>query len=195
MKRLFIFAILLTSSCGLFAQLDRGNFRIGGTAAGFSTGKQGKSIQKRDLYIGPTVAYFVIDRLSIGLTVPFSANKSTFPTATSKSWSYSIGPEVRYYFPFNDWAVFPMVSYSAGKTQSKTLIDGNEPSESKSIGREFKTGTGITYFINSSVAIEAILSYTNSFYGSSSYNTDENRNRFFNMNFGLQIYLPGKTKE
>ena len=70
MKRLFILSLLITSSYGLLAQLDQGNFRIGGTA-GFSMGEQGNSIKKRDLYISPTVAYFLIDRLSIGLSVPF----------------------------------------------------------------------------------------------------------------------------
>lgn len=173
------------------AQIQKGSFRIGGTAS-YSNFTYENDYAFNQLTISPSVAYFVIDRLSLGMTVPISFSSGSSSSYNYSTSSYRIGPDVRYYFPFGDWAIFPELSYSFGKTVSDSdFQDGmGDPLSSRSEVkyRSFTPGFGITYFINRNVGIEGITRYT--------FNNESVVNPFsmvedkvLTFSIGFQIYL------
>lgn len=198
MKTLKLFTLValcvLATSPLTKAQIQKGSFRVGGGAA-YSQAVMNDDRSYASISFSPSVSYFPIDNLSVGLAFPLSSSGGTSGTAEYSNFQYSIGPQVRYYFPFSKWAFFPEVVYSFGKTVSENSgFSTGDPvlyrNESKFSA--FRIGAGITYFITSNVGIEGILFYQN--------NEQEATNPFaivsyeksVNVNLGFQIYLNRK---
>ncbi|HEY5751488.1 MAG TPA: outer membrane beta-barrel protein [Chryseolinea sp.] len=194
---LFYTCLMTIASHG---QTDKGSFLLGGSI-GFTHnstttyGTSGASIDSKSFMIDvqPSVSYFIIDRLAVGLTTPYSYSKiksksyQTELTATTKT--YSVGPLVRYYFPLgSEWAIFPEVSYNYGWAWNDGLTDKS---------RTFQGGVGLVYFLNQSVGVEG-----KAFYQNQHTTYDENSNAYratssdepdFNFSVGVQIYFARKA--
>ncbi|HEY5751484.1 MAG TPA: outer membrane beta-barrel protein [Chryseolinea sp.] len=195
------------------AQTKKGSFLLGGSL-GFSSDKD-KSKFSNSTYnyesksttfsIRPSISYFVIDQLSVGIVTPFSYTKTKVDDQQATTTTYSIGPVVRYYFPLGDqWAVFPEVAYSYGWMWSKSPYfiptTGNiEDLQVNGTTRIFQGGVGLVYFLNPSIGIEGKVYYQSS---QDSYDRGErigiiqtgNDLTSFNFSVGLQIYFARNTK-
>lgn len=174
-----------------FSQTEKGNFLVGGSLS-FTNSKNG-DLTFNSLSLNPTISYFFIENLAVGVITPYTYSNNSFGGITTNSNSYSIGPTVRYYFPLNEhWAIFPEVDYSAGWQKSHD----NTASTSSTNIHLFRGGAGATYFINKNVGIEGFLYYQDSRTDYTYYNSAMPSNNFtstkvtsINFRIGLQIYL------
>lgn len=180
------------------AQTQQGSFRVGGNA-NYSNVKLGDDNQVRYLSLYPSLAYFPVTNLSVGLAINTTFSSGDNSTSTTKSTDYSIGPELRYYFPFGKWALFPEVAYSFGKSISKvkgTNIIGGDPilydNETKSTYSSFRGGVGLTYFVNPNIGVEGILFYQNYTHPDVSPYSGPSKSKSINFSVGFQIYLNKK---
>jgi predicted heme/steroid binding protein len=195
------------------AQTTKGSFLLGGSL-GFSSDKDkvkyssstfNYESKSTTFSFRPSISYFVIDHLSVGVITPLSYTKIKVEDQQSTTTSYSIGPLVRYYFPLGDqWAVFPEVAYTYGWmwTKSPYFIPTSGSIENLKVNGTthiFQGGVGLVYFLNPSIGIEGKVYYQSS---TDSYDRGERTGTIqtgsdlssFNFNVGLQIYFARNTK-
>jgi hypothetical protein len=193
--------LYLTMACALLtgiaanAQIQKGSFRVGGTAR-YSHSKSDNDQTFDQLSFSPSIAYFPVKHFSVGVTLPLALSEGKGQTYTYSSTSYRLGPELRYYFPFANWAIFPEVAMTFGKTVTKNdYRDGNgDPVLSKYEVkfRSFAPGFGVTCFLNRNVAIEGIMRYTNNSETATSPFSPAFDRKELSFNVGFQIYLHAK---
>lgn len=194
LRLLFIFLFIAVTQ-NLFAQIEQGSFRVGGGAT-YSNSKTGGDTRYKQLSLRPSVAYFPFKQFSVGLTNTTSFVSGEFANGTYSSTDYSFGPELRYYFPFGRWAIFPEIVYSFGKSVSENTGSDfmGDPIIYKyeSSYTAFRCGAGLTYFINPNVGIEGILFYQNA--GQSALSPFGSSGDLEGINFsvGFQVYLNRK---
>jgi hypothetical protein len=195
------------------AQTAKGSFLLGGSL-GFSSNKDKYNYssstfnyesKSTSFSVRPSISYFVIDQLAVGVITPFSYTKIKSDDLQSTTTTYSIGPIVRYYFPLGDqWAVFPEVAYSYGWSWSKSPyyipttgdIEELQVNGTTSI---LQTGVGLVYFLNPSIGIEGKVYYQS---WNDSYERGErtgtiltsNDQSSINFSVGLQVYFARNTK-
>lgn len=183
-----------------FGQTDKGSFLLGGSI-GFArnntttyiTNSGSTETKSFTIDAQPSVSYFIIDRLAVGLITPYSYSKKKSAYAGSE-WastdkSYSVGPAVRYYFPLgSEWAIFPEASYSYGWTWNNDLTNKT---------RVFQGGVGLVYFLNQSVGVEGRAFYRNAHTNyedvSGAYRARSSDEPTFNFGLGVQIYFARKA--
>lgn len=114
--------------------------------------------------VGPSVGYFVSDKIALGISGTYSTIKSegiTYPSV-NKTKSYSAGVFGRYYFtPANKFSFFGnlRVSYNHNK------LDSNQVTERTGSGFGVQAGPGINYFISPRFSLQTSLGFLS--YGSS----------------------------
>lgn len=180
-----------------FGQLTEGNWLFGGSGYLQSNTRDyivGQNIVKykdNDVAISPSVGYFIINKLAIGVKPSFSWSKSDYVRTISgnvgggqenNSWFY-IGPFGRYYFLQKDniYNIVVDASYSYGMRSDF----------GKNVGRSnsFKFMTGPVLYFNSSVGIELLIGYSSTkqkFYDNLKFS---NNYRGFLTTIGFQIHL------
>ncbi|AYB29483.1 hypothetical protein [Chryseolinea soli] len=212
---------LLLYSCFIaiagYGQTDKGSFLLGGSIgftrnANTTYGTSNSNIISESKWFSiaaqPSVSYFIIDRLTVGLITPYSyaktnskSNLSTEMISTTKT--YSVGPTVRYYFLLgSQWAIFPEVSYSYGWTWDKypNIISQNPYSvvytKSTEKMSSFQGGVGLVYFLTQSVGIEGRAFYQTQHtrYEEESYGIKSIDEPSFNFGLGVQIYFAKNKK-
>ena len=186
MKKSVLFLSIFISLNG-FSQIQKpiskGNFIIdGGASFGYSksTSEVGNTISKNSTYIinlFPTFAYFVVDNLAIGLSVPFNYGGSK----NSKSYAFGLGPIVKYYLSKG-----PFFKMSLFFSNSKSI--GNDVVSAKIL--EFEPGIGFAFFINPKVSIEPSLNYSFAHYKSgvstSNYSVKDNN---IKLQLGITVFI------
>ncbi|GHN03057.1 hypothetical protein WSM22_45460 [Cytophagales bacterium WSM2-2] len=187
-----------------YAQIEKGTFRLGGTMGftsstssySYSTPAFSQPDNKSSTFsFNPNVSYFFAKQLSIGLSLPYTVGKSTISGVDTKYNSYSVGPVIRYYFPFNKVAVFPEAQYTFGQQSTKgqmysptTGTYSDQTINSKL--NMFRLGVGVTYFLNSSIGVEGLLYYQKSQNDYDNNSSLPNTNTsIVGFNFGFQIYF------
>ncbi|WP_400078594.1 outer membrane protein [Winogradskyella sp. R77965] len=180
-KTIVLFVTLtLMFSIG-YSQTEKGNLIIGGSSdLSFSSSKssvkpnnenQGDDTVLR-LSFGPSLGYFIIDKLAIGLQVPvsFSKRKSessngfeTYPFEI-KSTSVSAITFIRYYFSESNIKPFLQGNVGFGINNSDSfLVDfetGNtEYGKIKSNTFSYGFNGGVAFFINSNISIDLGINY------------------------------------
>ncbi|MDJ1501129.1 outer membrane beta-barrel protein [Xanthocytophaga agilis] len=184
MKKIFILSIAVFSFFVFIteksvAQTDKGNFMVGSSIANLNFDEDYSSIA-----LSPTVGYFVIDNLVVGLTpsIGYTSSKAVIPGDTYKTTTLGIGPFARYYF--GSGSVKPLVhaDYSYLHMKNRNNISGNEWQSTSSYSN-VKLGAGVAYFINNYVSVDGIVSYNRIFLGSG------NDVGSVKISFGFQIFL------
>ncbi|WP_256013276.1 porin family protein [Desertivirga xinjiangensis] len=182
MKKLF-FTILLTGMTflGATAQIQQGNVMIGTNISNLNFGLDDPNAFTFNL--NPKAAWFIQDGLAIGGDINFGL--STAKDAGSDI-TYGIGLLGRYYGMRGADLV---VNNSRFFGEATVGISGYNPSTGGSTnGLGFSFGPGFSYFVTSTIGLEALLKYNGTVgFGSSPYAHQ------LVLGVGFQIYLPGRS--
>jgi len=177
MKKVLFAAFLLVSSNAIFAQINQGNWMVGGNV-NFTHSKIGDA-KSNHFNISPDAGYFFIDQLAAGLRLNYGSDKVKGADDASTDWTVS--PFVRYYFlPSGQMVnIFVDGSYGFGKTGDKDKVSYNQ--------FEFMAGPAV--FLSPNVALEFALFYRSK--GGDAYKTltSDDRLNQFGVNIGFQIHL------
>jgi hypothetical protein len=186
MKKVLFAAFLLVSSNAIFAQINKGQWLVGGTA-NFNHSSTGDNKQT-DISIAPDAGYFFINQLAAGLRPEFGYEKTKYKSGTAtisgSSTNFTVAPFVRYYFmPSGEQVnIFADASYGFGSSKVK---GGSSVSENY---YQIKAGPAI--FLTPNTALEIAVYYRS--YGGDAYPDDRNNN--FGLSAGFQIHLGGGKK-
>ncbi|MEG0915990.1 MAG: OmpW family outer membrane protein [Myroides sp.] len=148
----------------------KGNWIIGGsTNLGFNSNKATQKSgdysvdgQKTTTFnVTPTVGYFVIDNLAVGLNLGYEVQKQDASydfnqTAKVTNTVFSVIPSVTYFIEADSKA-FPYISAGAGYAAIKTKVASTETQNDNFFVWGGKAG--LAYFITPSIAIDLGLNY------------------------------------
>lgn len=148
----------------------KGNWIIGGsTNLGFNSNKATQKSgdysvdgQKTTTFnVTPTVGYFVIDNLAVGLNLGYEVQKQDASydfnqTAKLTNTVFSVIPSVTYFIEADSKA-FPYISAGAGYAAIKTKVASTETQNDNYFVWGGKAG--LAYFITPSIAIDLGLNY------------------------------------
>jgi hypothetical protein len=182
MKKVFIVASLILSSHFIFAQVNKGQWLVGGNA-NFESGKFGDldGSKYTSFTFSPNAGYFFINNLAGGMRLSLQSTK--FKSEENASSSFLFAPFARYYFlpATNKVNVFGDASYGFG-----SMKDG----ESESFN-QFAIAAGPAVFLSPNTALEFTLQYASA--GGDAYGGDDRLNKF-GFNVGFQVHLGNASK-
>lgn len=178
MKKVLFAALMTIAVQGVFAQVNKGQWLVGG-GAGFDSHKHGDS-KATEITFSPNAGYFFIDKFAGGLRFDITSVK---PKGSDASSSLLIAPFVRYYFleAAQKVNIFADASYGFGSLKS-----GGE-SESQN---GFAITAGPAVFLTPNTALEFALQYrslSGDAYGDDNFNS-------FGVKVGFQIHLGSAKK-
>ena len=178
---LFGFAFLATTLT-THAQTTKDWYFIGGNISNINLEFQ-KDNTTFGLDVTPRVAWFIKDNMAVGAEALIGLNTGDGFT----TFSYGIGPIVRYYF--SDRAVEAIkksrwfLDGNVGFQGRNTTSSGSDDVSTNGLGIGF--GPGLAYFLNQNIALEVLPKYNLTVgFGNSA------TNHALNLSVGLQIYLP-----
>ncbi|HEY9006090.1 MAG TPA: porin family protein [Ohtaekwangia sp.] len=173
----------------VYAQTSQGSLMFGG-GIGYTSQRQETSGEDRkysQVEFSPSVGYFVIDNLSVGLDLSLSSSKTDDGFGgDDKVKTFLAGPFVRYYkFTSNDkFAFFGQAGFQFGTT--KTEPDG--ANETKSGTFNFYISPGFSYFFNEHWAMDLQLQGIE--YTSYDPNKDAKNDKRSTFTFGVNSLNP-----
>jgi hypothetical protein len=178
---LVILSLLLTQKSN--AQLEKGNVLVGADLANFNIGLEKDA--GFSLSLSPKAAWFIKDNVAFGAYVKlgFSKDNSNGPTNTT----YGVGPLARYYVNKPD---MNPLKHGRWFGEANAGIEGRNQSKGggSTNGLGIGFGPGYAYFITKNIGFETLFKW-NPLIGFG----DEGFQSNFTLNFGFQIYLPGKA--
>lgn len=181
MKKVLFAALMTIAVQGVFAQVNKGQWLVGGNA-GFTSSKQGDGDANKWTHfnLSPNAGYFFIDKLAGGLRVNFTSTKNK--AADKASTNLWIGPFARYYFlPAADKVnILADAGYAFGSAGA-----GDKSSQN---GYSISAGPAI--FLSPNTALEFTLNYQ-----SFKYEGESDRENNFGVNIGFQVHLGGGAKK
>jgi len=169
MKHLFVTCLFLFS-ISVFSQddsdaspTDKGSFLVNG-AFNFNTSKLDarfvEDASTLNFSLSPRAAYFVIDRLAVGLDASFMYSKEDFTYLDGENLGFkttilTAGPFVRYYLKNGLFAEANIGFGIQNSERENEFVTGD--AEADFFSYEF--GVGYAIFFNNSVSLEPFLSY------------------------------------
>lgn len=186
-------ALLFLLLCfnGAHAQVERGNFIVGGRGGIYIRNPDSHSsfpISHFQLDTEFCVQSFVTKRTSLGITTDFFYSNYESFFLTSQLRNFSLGPIIRHYVVLNRWAFFPELSFKFGRSKL-TYAQPNEIIDKAKL-MKVQAGIGLVYFITETVGLEMLFSRN-----FEQYNQSARKNiNYNNLNFGLMVYLRDKSK-
>jgi hypothetical protein len=181
MKKVFVLLSMVLLIQTSFAQVNKGQWLVGGSTTFTSTSQGDYSNTNFDF--SPNVGYFFMNNFAGGLRLGFMSDKDKGDDATS---SFNIAPFLRYYFlPAEKKVnVFGDASYGFGSYNS-----GGGEGDSKMNSSNFSIAAGPAIFLTPHTALEFALSYN-----SMKFEDVADRYNTIGFNVGFQIHL-GKAKK
>lgn len=208
--------LLLTGAVALFglsnAQMTKGDWVISGnTGLGFNAqsstvkanGQSQDGPKISSFSITPSVGYFVIDGLAVGIDLGFNSetNKSNGDKITQTR--FSVMPTATYYFNTGS-KFFPFVGAGIGYATSKTkyslqgtIIDPILFSGSaKEDGLTWKAKAGVTYMATPSLGVNVGLGFDQYYTKNTVLNTEIKTTRNnFGVNVGFSYFIKAKAQK
>lgn len=177
MKKVLFAAFLTVAAQGVFAQVNKGQWLVGGNA-GFESSKQGEA-KSTDITFSPKAGYFFASKFAGGLRVDI---ESTKPKGGDASSMVLVAPFLRYYFlpAAEKLNIFADASYGFGSIKQD---------ESNGVN-QFAISAGPAVFLTPNTALEFALQYRS--LGGDAIGDD--RRGTFGVNIGFQIHLGGGSK-
>tara|TARA_B110000114_G_C14915259_1_gene326227 strand:- start:108 stop:707 length:600 start_codon:yes stop_codon:yes gene_type:complete len=199
MKKLLFMSIMILANFYAFAQkeesktnpTEKGHFIVDGSIF-FSTNnskfEQDGFNTKNNAFgfgISPKAAYFIANRLALGLETSFNYADNEFTNTdgektSSNSTAISVGPFFRYYLMNG---IFGQASLGFGTSNSES-----NSYENKSDFFRYQLGVGYAIFLNQHISLEPIISYQYS-KNTNDQSTFETTNNGFTLGAGFTIYL------
>lgn len=198
MKKVFLLAITFVFTNVILAQTEQGKFVLSGaTGLQFISsnveyeydGQSQGDVTQSSFSIMPSIGYFVMDNLAVGLSANFSST-----TLKDEGDKYTVSstmllPTAIYYFPV-EGQFKPLLQVGAGlmSTKEKYSYDGGSD-EDKMSGLALNFGGGAAYFINDYVSLNFGLSYTMANLKDSDDSDWVQKQGNFAANIGFSVFL------
>lgn len=179
MKKVFLALGLLVSSHAMFAQINKGQWLVGGNIS-YDAEKQG-DYKVHTFEFNPNAGYFFINNFAGGLRLGYTSEKVK---GGGDAYTYfGAAPFLRYYFlpAAQKVNVFADGSYGFAK----------QGSSDKKSGNMYSIMAGPAVFLSPNTALEFAL-YYKSYGGDAFENAAGDRDNHFGVNIGFQIHLGGK---
>ncbi|WP_346985514.1 OmpW family outer membrane protein [Chryseobacterium sp. POE27] len=205
--------LLLAGAVALFglsnAQMTKGDWVISGdTGVGFNNvtttvkvGDQSVDGPKVNTFsVSPSVGYFVIDRLAVGIELGYINATTKYEGLKSKTSSFSVMPTATYYFT-NSSKLVPFlgagIGYASVKNSGETNFMGMIASnETTTDGLAWKVKGGVTYMATQSLGLNLGVSYDQFSNKETIMNTDVKTNvKTFGVNVGFSYFIKGKAQK
>lgn len=213
--------LLLAGAIALFglsnAQMTKGDWVISGnTGMGFNNttttvkvgGKSTDGPKVNTFSITPSVGYFVIDKLAVGLDLGYVNTTTKYQGLKSTNSTFSVMPTATYYFA-NSSKFVPFLGAGIGYASNKTKYsfykdinnEGLDPllmqdTETTTDGLAWKVKGGVTYMATSSLGINLGISYDQFSNKETVMNTDIKTNiKTFGVNVGFSYFIKGKAQK
>ena len=180
MKKVFLSFILSFIVFTANAQLSKDDVTLGASIANFNF-QFNKYI---DVKLTPSALWFIENNFALGGYTKFGVHHTNGNSGSI--FEYGIGPMARYYVLNNNTDIlknfFLFTELNMGfDGQNNTVLNNNTN------GLGFGFGPGLSYFVTSSIGLEAKLKYDGLIgFGSNTYSNG------LNLNIGFQIYLPSQ---
>ena len=210
-KPVVLIAFLLSAGTLLGQFTAQGNFMMGSTL-GFSAANStitqdygtGDVAKENPTYtqfsIAPSVGYFLIDNLALGIGLDYTFNQVKNPNqATNKDSDLLFGPFARYYVPMtDDMSFFLEANFGFGNSSDDQDVGGVPQNISTNIFA-IGVGPGFTIFSSEAVGIETLVKYN---YARSDFDTNiggvraktMTRTNQFDFSVGFRFYFTAITK-
>lgn len=205
--------------CGLSnAQMTKGDWVISGnTGMGFNNttatvkvgGNSVDGPKENSFSIVPSVGYFIIDKLAVGIDLGYVNTTTKFQGAKNTSSTFSVMPTATYYFT-NSSKFVPFlgagIGYASNKTKysfynSNINTEGVDPllrqdTETTTDGLAWKVKGGVTYMATQSLGVNLGISYDQFSNKETVMNTEVKTNiKTFGVNVGFSYFIKGKGQK
>jgi outer membrane protein len=208
--------LLLAGAVALFglsnAQMTKGDWVISGnTGVGFNSvdtktkvsGQTYNGAKVSTFSVTPSIGYFVIDGLAVGIDLGFSSTTTKQEGDKVKISSFAIMPTATYYFQTGSKFV-PFLGAGIGYSTNKLYYSfDNEivdpllfQSETKTDGLAWKVKGGVTYMATQSLGINVGIGF-DQFRNKETYSgidAKTTRNNF-GVNLGFSYFMKGKNQK
>jgi len=161
-----------------YSQTEKGSMLLGGTF-NLSNSSIGDD-NVLNVGLSPDIGFFVIDKLSVGGSLGLSL-QSTESTTQS---TFSIVPELRYYFPPLTETISLFATGGVGYITTRTNFDIGSVANETDSGYRTNLGVGLAFFLTENVALEGIFGH-----GFLKFGDDTNGVSNLGLNGGVQVYL------
>ncbi|WP_185288619.1 outer membrane protein [Chryseobacterium lactis] len=217
MKKLLLMGAV--ALCGLSnAQMTKGDWVISGnTGMGFNNttatvkvgGNSVDGPKENSFSIVPSVGYFIIDKLAVGIDLGYVNTTTKFQGAKNTSSTFSVMPTATYYFT-NSSKFVPFlgagIGYASNKTKysfynSNINTEGVDPllrqdTETTTDGLAWKVKGGVTYMATQSLGVNLGISYDQFSNKETVMNTEVKTNiKTFGVNVGFSYFIKGKGQK
>jgi len=174
---LIVIACTILSTFG-YSQTEKGSLLLGGN---FEIGVL--SVDDNSVFnlsLSPNIGFFVIDNLTVGGSLGVNVQSSESFTSSS----FSIIPEVRYYFPPLTENLYAFATGGGGFITSRTNFELTSIANETQSGFVTNIGVGLALFVGENVALEAIFRHNFT-------KLEDNINGVTNLGLvgGVQVYL------
>jgi outer membrane protein len=194
MKKLLLAAFAVFAFTSVDAQTEKGNWVFGGnTSLSFASTKAKVEVDGNEVdgdltstvfSVTPSVGYFVIDNLAVGLDLSFTSNKNDNGDTDVTTSSFSVLPMGTYFFDAGE-SFKPYVGAGVGLISTSS---GDEDIN-KSSGLAIRGKGGVAYFLNESIALDFSVQYLNSSQKNKENSDVVTKNSSFGVGFGFSIFL------
>ena len=181
MKLMFTFSLLFSVFTS-WAQINKGQFLVGGSGTFYANSYSMSESKNRGFYIEGRSGIFLIDKMAAGVQLGYSYVKEFYTLNTGErhqqfSRDFSTGPFLRYYILAAEKKINFLVDGSYYHKWSKSGV--LRSSVEKSYGYAF--GAGPAFFLNPNISLETTLNYE--------YNDELRDSKKFKFKVGFQAHL------
>ena len=184
MKKLLITGAIALMAMSANAQLQKGNYMVGGEFAAANFGlNQGAGY---NFQITPQAAFFVQDNWAVGpyVKLGFSGAKGS-PT----TFGYGVGALSRYYFSPGEQGIDSLLKHGRFFVEGNAGIGGTTISDggASANGLDLGIGPGYTYFITQNIGLDASVKLNGNLgFG------NRGTTSAIDFRLGLNIFLPSR---
>ncbi|KQR94547.1 hypothetical protein ASG01_01290 [Chryseobacterium sp. Leaf180] len=187
------------------AQMTKGDWVISGnTGLGFNSVQtkykaEGQSFEGAKIStfsVTPSVGYFVIDKLAVGIDLGFTSITTKEEGDKSTLSNFSVMPTATYYFA-NSSKLVPYLGAGIGYASITTKETFNNISQSFTTdGLAWKVKGGVTYMATTSLGINLGVSYDQFANKETYFGTEVKTNvNTFGVNAGISYFIKGKSQK
>ncbi|OBW42353.1 OmpW family protein [Chryseobacterium sp. MOF25P] len=208
MKKLLLAGAI--ALCGLSnAQMSKGDWVISGnTGMGFNNvnttfkaeGQSEDGPKVSTFSVTPSVGYFVIDKLAVGIDLGFTTATTKYDGEKTTTTSFAVMPTATYYFA-NDSKFVPFLGAGVGyaSVKNKASVDFMGVSESEEVttdGLAWKVKGGVTYMATQSLGINLGVGF-DQFSNKESYEGIDLKTKVstFGVNVGFSYFIKAKAQK